>query len=524
MNVTWVHYGAIVGSIDRAESALASGRLRVLVPGRELARRGHTVRLARFHSNADEREILNAAAGDVVVISKLSSTCAVATRYFARKTMSVMQRLRQRGVRVLVDLSDFQFEKPELTLFMQSLPSLCDGLIACTQELADEVASRTGLLPQVIDDPVEAERGEARGPRAEGPLRVLWFGHQSNLAILEEFLPVLREQARRMPLSLHVVTAENSGAEALGDDGPLTVSFTPWSSEAQAQALAQCDVVLIPSRLDTAVQRSKSANRLVAAAWGGRFAVASPVPSYLPLGRWMWLGDDLTAGLEFARSAGEEIVQRIAAAQDYIAQHNAPARIADRWEQVLSEAVERAPAHSSTAADVPDAPIYVHLGNGTGRLDGWINIHLEPARAQPPPDMVCDLNDLVYLADASVDGVAALQVLQHFTPSQVPTALREWLRVLRPGASLAIESPDLQALCRRVGEGTAPDATVQAALFGQPARHGTRLPYRSGYTEQGLSALLARAGFERIRREPPCFTRNEWMMRIVADKPSAGRD
>jgi SAM-dependent methyltransferase len=526
MNVTWVHFGSIVSYPAGPDSTLASARYRILIPGRELARRGHAVRYARFHTNADGRAIMAAGHGDVVVVSKLSSTCAVATRYFARKTMSLMERLRARGVRVVVDLSDYQFEKPELAVFMESLPGLCDGAVACTQELAEALRARAGIQAQVIGDPVEGARSAARAPRPGGALRVLWFGHQSNLATLEAFVPALRDYARRAPVSLRVVTAANAGAERLVADGPLPVAVTAWSRQAQAEALAECDVVIIPSRVDTAVQRSKSANRIVESAWAGRFAVASPLPSYRVLAQWMWVDEDLIAGLEFARSHAEEVKDRISAAQSYIGIHHSPERIADRWEEILRR-VARGPAGRplrGAGRSAADAPIHVHLGNGTGNLDGCLNIHLEPARAAPPPDIVCDLNDLVYLEDASIDGLSAVQVLQHFTPRLAEAAVAEWRRVLRPGACLAVECPDLQALCRAVSEGGAADPEILTGLFGEAAEHGTRLPYRSGYTAESLIALFGRAGFVRVRREAPRIGQGAWVMRVVGEAPGKGQE
>jgi hypothetical protein len=61
------------------------------------------------------------------------------------------------------------------------------------------------------------------------------------------------------------------------------------------------------------------------------------LPAYEEFGRWAWLGEDIAAGLDWAVKNSSGIVGRIAQAQEYIAAHFSPQRVAEAWEAVLTE-------------------------------------------------------------------------------------------------------------------------------------------------------------------------------------------
>src|SRR5579863_2738013 len=75
------------------------------------------------------------------------------------------------------------------------------------------------------------------------------------------------------------------------------------------------------------------------------------------------------------------------------------------------------------------------------------------------PDIVCSMTDMAPVAEASVDAVFSSHNLEHLYPHEVPLALAEFLRVLKPGGLLLLTLPDLQ----RVAEMVAADGLEREA-------------------------------------------------------------
>src|SRR3954451_8011278 len=60
------------------------------------------------------------------------------------------------------------------------------------------------------------------------------------------------------------------------------------------------------------------------------------------------------------------------------------------------------------------------------------------------PDIVGSITDMRMVETASVDAVWSSHNLEHLYAHEVPVALAEFYRVLRPGGFLLITMPDLQ--------------------------------------------------------------------------------
>jgi len=60
------------------------------------------------------------------------------------------------------------------------------------------------------------------------------------------------------------------------------------------------------------------------------------------------------------------------------------------------------------------------------------------------PDIVCSITDMSPVAADSVDAVWSSHNLEHLQRHEVPVALAEFLRVLKPAGLLLLTLPDLQ--------------------------------------------------------------------------------
>jgi predicted SAM-dependent methyltransferase len=127
--------------------------------------------------------------------------------------------------------------------------------------------------------------------------------------------------------------------------------------------------------------------------------------------------------------------------------------------------------------------------------------------AQAGPDIVCPMTDLSPVAAGSVDAVWSSHNLIHLYRHEVPRALAEFLRVLRPGGLLLVSVLDLRRVCEYIAAGALDDEVYRAPsgpitpldmLFGHVDSIGQGAAYmahRSGFTSTTLGHLLVAAGF-----------------------------
>ncbi|MEX2137912.1 MAG: hypothetical protein WD894_01535 [Pirellulales bacterium] len=336
MRITWLISSAVSLVAGRWYSPLASLRYRVLSPARFLHDEGHQNQFLRLDQQPDRDEVARALRADVVVVSKV----------LAGGSVDLAEQATKLGARVVVDLCDDHFDTAQLGPAYQKLCRMADRVVASTTAMAQVIARRTGVQPTIIDDPYEGPPGRPRFEPSSDAAKLLWFGHPVNFDTLADMAPHLGALARRSPLSLHVVSdPSNNGIRAFVEQinqqhGPgLTARFVVWSPEATWQALADCDLVVVPS-LPAAKKLVKSPNRVVEPLRAGRFVVAYPLPSYVELGDYVWLGENMAAGVEWALGNGAEVRRRIEAGQAHIERRFDPLAIGRVWEAVLLQTVE----------------------------------------------------------------------------------------------------------------------------------------------------------------------------------------
>jgi len=140
-----------------------------------------------------------------------------------------------------------------------------------------------------------------------------------------------------------------------------------------------------------------------------------------------------------------------------------------------------------------------------------IRLDIDPAVR---PDIVCSITDMDPVASAAVDAVWSSHNLEHVYRFEVPTALAEFLRVLKPGGLLLLTVPDLQQVAElvvadRLEEqaymSPAGPVTPLDMIFGHTpslARGYPFMAHKTGFTARSLHNLLINAGFvgAKVRR------------------------
>lgn len=170
---------------------------------------------------------------------------------------------------------------------------------------------------------------------------------------------------------------------------------------------------------------------------------------------------------------------------------------------------------------------FLHIGCGPKHKDqttrgfntpDWIEQRLDIDESVNP-DIVGTMTDMSAVPDASVDAIFSSHNIEHLYPHEVPVALAEFLRVLKPDGFLVVTCPDLQSVCQLVAEDKLTDpAYVSPAgpiapldiLYGHRpamARGNLYMAHRCGFTQKVLTGTLQAAGFKMIvsRARPAAF-------------------
>lgn len=135
----------------------------------------------------------------------------------------------------------------------------------------------------------------------------------------------------------------------------------------------------------------------------------------------------------------------------------------------------------------------IHLGCGTIRLPGYVNVDIMPGKAA---DTLADLHHLPF-GDGSVDLVYSCAAIEHFGRREWVDVLREWARVLKPGGLLRLSTADFVAAIARYQEQHNVEELLGLLIGGQKDEydwHGMIFDFAT------LARGLEQAGFRDVHR------------------------
>jgi len=312
--IGWIVYS------DQADSN-ASYRYTCYIPASEL---GGPILL--FKAGMDPHAFLDRHRLRALVLGKAFDPAFVA----------LAEAARARGIPVLAALCDWHFDNP----INRKLSRIASRTVVQTEMMAAGVRQHFKIEPVIIEEPYEGPRGAPRFAPA-GTIRLLWYGHSSNLDTLGAGL----EQVCKldgMDFLISIVTERPEEVDQVLSGLPeskASVRFAvhQFSLNRQWRELAECDAVLLPS-YPAREKLVKGHGRLVQAIHSGRLALAYPLPQYEELADFCWCGEALGEGLAWALTHPAEILDRIRAGQACVDQRFSPARIASRWAEEISHA------------------------------------------------------------------------------------------------------------------------------------------------------------------------------------------
>lgn len=324
----WLTAGIINTINGEKVSDLASARYRVITPSEGLAalgwqseiiNEGTSLTMGGWGSSTPQE-------GDTLIVSKV----------FTEHAVRLAKDAQNRGATVVLDLCDNFLAHPKRGPLQKALLAIADKVVTSTQALNEALATVGKKADAVISDPVEFKRGEIKFAPGK-VLKLMWFGHAVNIDTLAQSLPALAQLASTTPLQLNVVTTLPNGQQDLNKITPqgLNASYTAWSISATEAAIAECDIVIIPT-LQSDIKNAKSPNRLLEPLWAGRMVVAGRLPAYMHFADSAWVGKNLTEGIQWCLANPSEVKARIAQGQADVEKYFTEQAIAKQWHILLT--------------------------------------------------------------------------------------------------------------------------------------------------------------------------------------------
>jgi SAM-dependent methyltransferase len=158
---------------------------------------------------------------------------------------------------------------------------------------------------------------------------------------------------------------------------------------------------------------------------------------------------------------------------------------------------------------------FLHVGCGSARKNSttpafagaeWreVRLDIDPA---VEPDIVGTTTDMSMVASESVDALFSSHNIEHLYAHEVPLALREFMRVLKPDGFAVITCPDLQSVAALIAADKLTEPAYMSAagpiapldiLYGHRpsvAAGNHYMAHKCGFTKKVLGATLMECGF-----------------------------
>ncbi|TMM31340.1 methyltransferase domain-containing protein [Polaribacter aestuariivivens] len=151
-------------------------------------------------------------------------------------------------------------------------------------------------------------------------------------------------------------------------------------------------------------------------------------------------------------------------------------------------------------------PIYLDIGSGRNYKEGWVHVDFYKTRLRKfwkkytghNPDIETDLRQPLFCDNNIIDGIYSGHTLEHLHFNEAYKLLEECFRVLKPGAWLRINVPDLKRVIDFY------NGKIEINHFKYKAEAIAHLTQNHGHVsvwdEELLTAALNIVGFKNIKK------------------------
>lgn len=158
--------------------------------------------------------------------------------------------------------------------------------------------------------------------------------------------------------------------------------------------------------------------------------------------------------------------------------------------------------------------VKLNLGCGDTKIEGFIGVDLYDEKADVRAD-ICELP----FENESVEEIVAYQVIEHLPywktsimENSTPAFFEECYRVMKPGATMVTECPDLEWIAKKIVETGDIDYNITVNLYGEYYRPWDSQRYKdwesvaagkhiTGFTWKKIQGIAEHFGFK-VERNP----------------------
>jgi glycosyltransferase involved in cell wall biosynthesis len=140
------------------------------------------------------------------------------------------------------------------------------------------------------------------------------------------------------------------------------------------------------------------------------------------------------------------------------------------------------------------SPFVVNIGAAENPSPGACNVDL---RQLPGIDLVASARMLPF-ADGIVDELIAEHLIEHFAKADTDAVLDEWIRVIKPGGKIRIQTADIRHLCAHFHKGKMSLDELNHWIYGGQDSPGNF--HVASFDEERLRELLTKRGIRNIVR------------------------
>lgn len=208
----------------------------------------------------------------------------------------LIKKVKDQGSKFIVDYTDNHLSQSTVVGdFYKDIVSYADGFVVpsvkMNQNLLQYVKKPTWIIPEPFEVVINQPKTKLV---AKDELQILWFGHNSNLQYLYNFI----EKKLVLAPKYHLVVLsdlidENSFKSAIAKGrSDCRYSYAKWSLELMQKVSLGMDLCVIPGDANDPKKNGVSSGRLISAIAMGLPTIAEPLPSYLPYADFFLRADD----------------------------------------------------------------------------------------------------------------------------------------------------------------------------------------------------------------------------------------
>ena len=195
-----------------------------------------------------------------------------------------IQQIKAKGRILVVDYTDNHFTNPNIVGdFYRTIRPHIDAMVVPSTRMARHLEGNWTKPVEIIPEPVEVAMQPVRLYEG-GEKTALWFGHNSNLPYLLDFMSKGMQEAPPSRLIIQTNFVVPQAAEALKARTPkgTTLDIQKWTLSAMLEAARQSHYAMIPSDVNDERKNGASPGRLLTSLAMGLPVVATALESYQP--------------------------------------------------------------------------------------------------------------------------------------------------------------------------------------------------------------------------------------------------